>query len=304
MNFSQVLEVAIGLILVYYILGSIVSLITQGITESLETRGAALESYLQKLVGERVVDLTSLPQIKALQPIRFKSFFRFFQTETKKVEKIPASTLVDAFFDMSGLTGTNDLSAEQLTHLLNQLPPSEGQQAVLRWVQQGVTNINEIRNRANAYVSGILDQAAATFKARARAIVLLLSFLVSFALGVDSIQFAKNLWLNADLRAAAQAKAAAIVEQQGASADLGTMLSDLSQLSIRLGWWEVQQVPASSDIVGWIDFVLLKLAGLILTSVAVSQGSSFWYDLLKKLTNTSGGGGGGSEGGESSHPVG
>lgn len=305
MNFSQVLEVAIGLVLVYYLLGTVVSIITKGITESLETRGEALEEYLKKLAGERAVDLTNLPQIKALQPIRYRSFFSFFKTQAKKVEKIPASTLVDAFFDMSGLTGQDNLSGEQLTHLLNQLPPSEGQQAVLQWVQQGVTDLKDIRSRTTQYINGILDQAAATFKANARAIVILLSVVITFALGVDSIQFTKDLWNNAELRAAAQAKANAIVQQQGADVDLGTILSELGQLSLKLGWWKVQQVPPASDIAGWAEFILLKLAGLIITSIAVAQGSSFWYDLLKKVTTAGGGGkGGGSDGGEESQAAG
>lgn len=305
MNFSQVLEVAIGLVLVYYLLGTVVSIITKGINESLETRGAALEEYLKRLAGERVVDLTSLPQIKALQPIRYRSFFSFFKTQAKKVEKIPASTLVDAFFDMSGLTGQDHLSGEQLTHLLNQLPPSEGQQAVLHWVQQGVTDLKDIRSRTTQYINGILDQASATFKANARAIVILLSVVITFALGVDSIQFTKDLWNNAELRAAAQAKANAIVQQQGADVDLGTILNELGQLSLKLGWWNVQQVPPASDIAGWAEFILLKLAGLIITSIAVAQGSSFWYDLLKKMTTAGGGGkGGGSDGGEEGQAVG
>ncbi|HVN16876.1 MAG TPA: hypothetical protein VMT73_14130 [Anaerolineales bacterium] len=303
MPLSQVLEVAIGLIVVYYLLGSVVSMITKGITDSLETRGVALEEYLKKLVGERSVDLTNLPQIKALQPIRYKSVLSVFQTETKKVEKIPVSTLVDAFFDMTGLTGQNNLSGEQLIHLLNQLPASEGQQAVLQWVQQGVTDVKEIRGRATDYIGGILDQAAATFKANARAIVILLSIVVTFAFGVDSIQFAKDLWNNADLRAAAQAKADAIVQQQGAGADIGTIVNQLNEFSLRLGWWEVQQVPAFTDIPGWAEFISLKLAGLVLTAIAVSQGSSFWYDLLKKVTGN-GGGGVSSDGGDGGDAVG
>ena len=51
MTFSQVLEVAIGLMLIYYVLGSLVSLITQWINEAFETRGKSLERHLIKIVG-------------------------------------------------------------------------------------------------------------------------------------------------------------------------------------------------------------------------------------------------------------
>ena len=56
MSVPQVLEVIIGLILVYYILGSIISLITQWINEFFETRGKALERYLTKIVGDKKLD--------------------------------------------------------------------------------------------------------------------------------------------------------------------------------------------------------------------------------------------------------
>jgi hypothetical protein len=72
MSYSQVLEVAIGLVLVYYILGSIVSLITHLIIDLQETRGKVMEEYLRKIAGNKTADLTKLPQMKALQPIRYK----------------------------------------------------------------------------------------------------------------------------------------------------------------------------------------------------------------------------------------
>ena len=56
MSISQALEVVIGLIFVYYVLGSIVSLITQWINEAFETRGKSLERHLKKIVGDRHVD--------------------------------------------------------------------------------------------------------------------------------------------------------------------------------------------------------------------------------------------------------
>ena len=65
MSVPQVLEVAIGLILVFYILGAIVSLITQWINEFFETRGKALERYLVKIVGDKKIgDFISLPHCK------------------------------------------------------------------------------------------------------------------------------------------------------------------------------------------------------------------------------------------------
>jgi hypothetical protein len=291
MTIPQVLEVAIGLILVYYILGSIVSLITQWINESLETRGVALKRYLIKIAGDqKVEDLLSLPQMQSLRPIRYKSLLSVFKskTEPKMLEKVPVATLVDAYFDMVGLTAEKDnkeLSLVQLAELIDKLPDSDGKKAFIAWINQGVTNIADLRKRTNDYFCGLMDQAADTFKANARSFVIILSIAVTLLFGTDSIQLAQALWDNAELRAIAAAKADLVVAEEGSSASLDDLVKELGDLSIQIGWWQTERPPLGATPTDWTWFILLKVAGLVLTAIAVSQGSSFWYDLLKKLSS-------------------
>lgn len=288
MSISLVLEVAVGLIVIYYILGSVVSLITQWINEFFESRGRALEQYLIKLVGDKKIgDLKNLPQLRSLRPIRFKGPLSVFGsvTEPKMIEKIPVATLVDAYFDLAGLTAKKEMELLELAELVDRLPDSEGKQAFITWINQGVTSIAELRVRATSYFTGILEQAAATFRARARSFVIILSIGITILFGTDTIQLARNLWTNAELRAIAAAQANAVVAREGASADLSDLIDDLSQYSIKIGWWQTQQFPEGNNVGDWALFIFLKVLGLGVTAAAVSQGSSFWYDLLKKLTS-------------------
>jgi hypothetical protein len=288
MSISLVLEVVLGLILVYYILGSIISLITQWINEFFETRGNALERYLVKIVGEKKIgDLISLPQLQALRPIRYKNWFSVFGavTEPKKIEKIPVATLVDAVFDLSGLTAKKEMDLLQLADLIDKLPDSEGKRAFISWINQGVTNIEDLRKRTTAYFTGMMEQAAATFRANARSFVIILSIGVTVLFGTDSIQLAKTLWANAELRALAVAKAEAVAAQEGATASIDDLIQQLSDLTIKIGWWQTEHPAVGSTIMDWVLFIVLKILGLGLTVAAVSQGSSFWYDVLKKLTS-------------------
>jgi hypothetical protein len=300
MSISQVLEVAIGLIVVYYVLGSMVSLVTKWINEMFETRGIAVERYLKKIAGDKVIRLTNLPQMKALQPIRYKNWFSVFGavTEPKKIEKIPVTTLVDAYFDMVGLTANKALGTDELIALINKLPASEGKTAFINWINQGVTNIDDLRTRTTAYFTGMLDQAASTFKANARSFVIMLSIAVTLLFGTDSIQLARDLWANAELRAIAAAQADAVIAQEGVNADLTSLVKNLGAFSIKIGWWrQTENLPENPTTADWAIFVLLKFVGLCITAAAVSQGSSFWYDLLKKLTSP------GKSGGSSSDSV-
>ena len=222
-------------------------------------------------------------------------------TEAKKLEKVPVATLVDAYFDLAGLTANTELDATKLTELINKLPDSEGKQAFIQWLNQGVTGMEDLRKRTTAYFSGLMEQASATFRSNARSFVITLSILVTLLLGVDSIQVVRTLWLNAELRALAAAKAEMVVQQEGTDATITDLLQELSALTINIGWWRTE-LPTDADALGWLGFIVLKVLGLGLTAMAVSQGSSFWYDLLKKIASPSkgigGGGGGGGDTGE------
>jgi hypothetical protein len=288
MSVSQILEVAIGLIVIYYILGSIVSFTTKLINEFFESRGKALEQYLIKLVGDKKIgDLKNLPQMQALRPIRYKGFLSVFgsNTEPKMIEKIPVATLVDSFFDLAGLTAKKELSLLELAELVDKLPDSDGKKAFISWINQGVTNLADLRTRTTAYFNGILEQAAETFRARARSFVIILSIGITVLFGTDSIQLAKALWTNANLRAIAVAQADIVVAQGGTTADLSDIIDDLAKFSIKVGWWQTQQFPQSSNVLDWSSYIFLKILGLGITAAAVSQGASFWYDLLKKLSS-------------------
>lgn len=289
MSISQALEVVIGLIFVYYVLGSIVSLITQWINEAFETRGKSLERHLMKIVGDKHVgDFVKLPQLQALRPIRYKGALGFLTsaTEPKKLEKIPTSALVESYFDFVGLTASKEFQADELKELISAFPESEGKQAMLKWVGQGVTKIEDLRKRTTMYFSGVMEQSSATFRSNARSFVIILSILITFLLGTDSIQLAQTLWNNAGVRALAVAQAELVVRQDDAEARMDDLIQQLLDLNIvRIGWWQTELPPAGSSAVNWVVFVVLKFLGLGLTAAAISQGSSFWYDLLKKITS-------------------
>ncbi|MCC7117464.1 MAG: hypothetical protein IT310_02975 [Anaerolineales bacterium] len=290
MSFSQALDVAVGLIFIYYVLGSMVSLVTGWINEMLETRGVALEKYLIKIAGEHrdnkyLNDLIALPQLQALQPIRYKNLWSVFTAETKpkKIEKIPVGVLVDAYFDIAGLTANPSLPLIQLAELIDKLPDSEAKRAFMSWINQGVTNVNDLRARTTAYFTGLMEQAAAKFRANARSFVIMLSLAITVLFGTDSIQLARALWSSAELRAIAVAKADMVIKEEGVNVNLPDLIKELSDLSIKIGWWQTDHPAAGALPMEWVGYVLLKILGLGLTVVAVSQGASFWYDLLKKI---------------------
>jgi hypothetical protein len=288
MLIPQVLEVALGMALLYYLLGLVVSWICKIVMETFETRGRALEEYLKRIVGNKSLGpLISMPQIRSLAPVRYQSWLGVFSSDVKmvekKVEKIPVTNLVDAFFDLTQL----DIAAsgEELVNTINKLPPSEGKTELLRMINSGVTQSADLRAKMTQWFEGLMDQAAAKYKAYARQFVILFSLFITVFFGVDSIDLFKQLWANPDLRAIAAVKAQTYIEKNGYDADTTTLMADLEDLNIKIGWSSlVKNMPAPGQVLDFLKFWVLKALGLLITTVAVSQGSSFWYDVLHKLT--------------------
>jgi hypothetical protein len=288
MSISQVLEVALGLALVYYLMGLVVSWMSQFVMNTFETRGRTLEGYLKRIVGNKSLgQLVSMPQIRSLAPVRYQGwlgfFSRSFKLVEKRVEKIPVSNLLDAFFDLAQL----DLAAsgDELAETINKLPSSEGKTELLRLINSGVTQVADLRAKMALWFEGLMDQATEMFKALARRYVVLFALLLTLVLGVDSIDLFNQLWASPDMRAIASVKAQAYIDQYGYDADTGPLLADLEELTIRIGWSSVlKNAPPLDSFPDFAKFWLLKATGMLLTTMAVSQGAPFWYDVLRKMS--------------------
>ncbi|PWH12102.1 MAG: hypothetical protein DDG60_14980 [Anaerolineae bacterium] len=289
MSLSQVLEVALGLALTYYLMSMVVSWMCQFAMNTFETRGRTLENILRRIVGAKSLgQLLSMPQIRSLAPVRYQDwrsiFSRNVQLVEKRVERIPVSNLLDAFFDLAKL----DIAAnsEELIELINKLPPSEGKTELLRLVNSGISNVLELRAKMALWFEGLMQQASDMFTALARRYVLFFSLALTLLLGVDSIDLFRQLWATPDMRAIASVKAQAYIAQYGYDADTGPLLSDLEELTIHIGWSSaLKNAPPMSALGDFLWFWLLKLIGLLMTTIAVAQGAPFWYDLLRKMTS-------------------
>ena len=282
--FKQMLDVVLGLILIYFIISLASSSLSQLLMDTLEIRGKTLERYLHLIVGDKIIDLLALPQIKSLRPIRFRSWLGIFgaSIEPKKVENIPVPILVDAFLDLMDLADKKNQKAEDLSKVIHKMPESEGKRAMWLWVNQGIVNLDDLRSKLNVYFSGLLEQSAATANANARSFVITLSIVIVLLLGTDSILLAKQFFITPELRAIADAQLNAVISQNCGSLD--NLIKEVGALSVRIGWADtLRYLPIGADPLDWTQFIIYKIFGLAITVVFVSQGSGFWFDLLSKL---------------------
>ena len=303
-SLSQVLSVILALAVVYYVLGLVVSTITKYALEIMNTKGKCLEEFLKKNLVEGVdkakegffEKFKQTPQLNSLKPVRYVKKFGipvgFFSGKTEivnYVERIPSKNLVDAFFDLSGTCKKgNDKVQEVIGHLPDKLPGLDGNPVdftikteLKKLADNGFDDLDALRSKMETWFSGLMDQAAMEFKAQARRIVILLSLVVAFIFGVDSIELANLYWNNAALSATADAQANLIIgstnDENQKNADIQKLTAQLEEMkAINFKWYEAPTDPPA-------NWLFLKILGILITAFAVSQGTSFWYDLIKQI---------------------
>ncbi len=249
---SAILEVAVGLAFVYFLLAVIASHINEMIAGLLGWRASALGSGIRSMLPD--TDLADKvwqhPLITGLggKPGRAPSY-------------VPASTFTTALLDVIGA------SKEKWADL----PEGNSRDALMSLHQAAGSDQARLRAEIANWYDATMDRVSGIYKRQVMVLTLAVAAAITVLFGVDTIAIATTTWQDQGLRAALSAGA-----QAASPAGLEDTLNTLSAFDIPLGW-----VVLPQTVFGWF----LKVIGLILTTLAVSLGAPFWFDLLKRFTN-------------------
>jgi hypothetical protein len=276
MSLSTILDVAIGMVLIYYVLSLIVSYITSAIAKWTEMRAKNLEQVLRgRLRDPDTFDkFMNHPLVKNLQPMQ--SNWQGKVSEGK-VTDIPAHAFVSTLFDILAPETPDQDKLEQLRQAVTGMPEGEIKRSLVPLVGTTVTDIQTARQNVENWYNDIMQNVSNLYKQHARRIAIICALVVSIAVDADSLTIVKQLWDQPTLRAAATAKAEAYVKQapDPNQANVASYVSELEELKIPILW----TMPFPTTWQGWA----LKAFGWAITWLAIAQGSSFWYDVLRKI---------------------
>lgn len=179
------------------------------------------------------------------------------------------------------------LGYEQVRQAIGNLPPSELRRSLLVLVDSADRRLDAVHEALSNWFDSTMDRASEWYKRRTHWILLVLAALVSVGSNADTLEVAESLWRDSGLRqgivAAADGYIAAyqnqgITPQEQATTDpeaaLASLTDELSSFQLSLGW---QTAPVTAG--GWLK----KLLGLALTTLAVSLGAPFWFDVVNKV---------------------
>ena len=160
-------------------------------------------------------------------------------------------------------------------------------------------------DRVEGLFNDRMARAAGWYKRKMQVLSLILALAVSASFNADTLSIANELWKNSTLREQVVAAAQTYRDAQGApkgspaepdptkvsalATSLVTQSDALLNLGLPLGWQTKTQPPAASlccRVYQWF----LRLLGWLITTLAVSLGAAFWFDVLSKALQLRGSG--------------
>ena len=221
-NLPTLLDVAIGLIFVFFIFSLFVSGLVELINTFLEQRAKLLRRALNKLLTDGSDfglandffnhQLTKIKEEKFWgfrKPVNYLSADSFstvlIDLLTKEVDSVPL-----------GLTNPTQQTFEKIKQVLVQ-PGPQAIKELLRPILAKSDDFNTFKAELERWYNGYMEQVSGWFKRYAQGVVWIVSGLVAFALNVDTIYLADRLFNDNGLRERLVAEAIKTTQDKGKS---------------------------------------------------------------------------------------
>ena len=296
---SEILEVAIGLSLIYVLLASICSLLRERAEAILQTRAVDLERGIRELLsdpdGALAQKIYNHPLISGLFVGTYKPTDLKGTGDDKRMPRcsnlpsyIPTKQFVAALLDVVGGTSLADQRTAAAT-----IPNEALRNVVLHAIDAAAGDAARLRTNLETWFNNGMDRVSSWYKRRSQNVIMLLSLGVTLAVNANTLTIVERLSIDDSLRAV-------LVQQAGSTGAQGqAAISDpyhkLGELGLPLGWengWPgaspnpLVAAPQGGIADNWKNlwyWVLHPLIGLLLTAFAVSLGAPMWFDIMNRL---------------------
>jgi hypothetical protein len=264
---STVLEVAIGMAVLYLLLASFCTAANEWIARVMNARAATLEQALREL-------LSGQPGLAAGGAELVDEFYGHpliggLMKGGKHPSYLAARSFAGILMDLVTPEHPGTITFDQLEEGILKLPKGNLRRTLLALIQGVNRDLGAAQKAIEGWFNDAMERVSARYKRRTQMWTLVVASLITVAMNADTIHFAGRLWLEPALRSMAVAAAghATLAASDAAVAQLGQMI----------GWQGAQDW----SVVGWLERAL----GWLLTVGAVSLGAPFWFDTLNRFVN-------------------
>jgi hypothetical protein len=282
---SQVLEVVIGLTLIYLVLSIGCSGIKEIIAAMFSLRAKTLEKGVRSMLKNGPNDYAALlfghPLIQATAP------------EGQKPSYISARMFASALFDVVAPSDpAQPRTIQSLRAGVSQIPDAKLRATLLNMIDSAGGDVDAARLKVEHWFDDTMARVSGWYKRMAQKIIFVAGLILCAAVNADTLMLVKELWSDQALRSAMVAQAGQraqstspsdYVNQDGPS-QLQRVAGEIREANAPpIGWSR-----DSKDIRIWPDTAgrqALKVLGILLSSFALVMGAPFWFDMLNNVIN-------------------
>lgn len=290
---SQILEVVIGLTLIYLVLSIGCSGVKEVIANLFSLRSKTLENAIRNMLRAGPNDYATKffqhPLIAATAP------------EGQKPSYISSRLFAAALFDVFVPPDpAQPHSLQSLRAGVSQIADEKLRGTLLNIVNSAGGDLDKARKGAENWFNDTMDRISGWYKRMAQKIILVAAVLLCCAVNADTLMIVKELWSDQALRSAVVASAERKVQlgKPSQTDSSGAWVPSTGDQSVSLQQVAGEIREANAPPVGWRCAAgdiralpnsplawFLKVLGILLSSFAVSMGAPFWFDMLNNIVN-------------------
>ena len=299
----EVLDVGLGVVFLYLILSLVCTSATEIVAGVTHLRAKTLVEEIRNLLRDPKIEKEFFehPMIKSLN------------IRGRNLTYIPAQTfrwvLTSIIVGIGGPKGVKEIRAAVERRVQGN---PELKNMLLTLIGEAGKDIEQLDSNIEIWFNNAMERVTGWYKSKSQVITFCIALIVTMASNGDTIAITNTLANNQALRQALVAQAEEYAKREssndavqlrtaltqvgdsgsgyksGIAASLSVLdsltrpgtrikqnIGELDQLGVPLGW---RETPA-----GWEW--LTKITGLLLTTLALTLGAPFWFDILKKVVN-------------------
>lgn len=256
-----VLDIVIGMAYVYFFFSVLAAGLNEWYARVVRRRSKVLQSAITRLLSSRHTPTNSrgAPQKQSLtlaEKFHKHPLIVGLADRDEYPSYIPASTFGLVLIDLAIDAASISIDRPRVVNGLRKDLAAD-EKRVIEALISGESNIQVVQARIEKWFSDAGDRISGQYKRATYKSLLLISLLVSFACGVDTIAIVKRLYTDPVQRA--------IILDQARN---------------------VRTDPVPPEIpIGWKQASDLWFLGIPLTSLALTFGSPFWFEFLNRFVN-------------------
>jgi len=284
------LDVLVGLFFLYFLLSIVCSSVQEFIAQVLNLRAKTLEDGVRNLTGDDALTdrFFRHPRLKSLSKPR-GWIRRAGRGPSYIPSRVFAVTLMDTLFP-------EEHGRDVIAHARQAIDDENVPARVRTLLRDALDHAGDRRDRFTAALERSfdegMDRVSGWYKRRTQITLIVIAVIVTLLANADALQVGRALWNDDAVRASVVAQAQQAVNKGQATPDVGRgasdtaetlseQVSDVKSLGLPLGWSTDSKDPRWFDS-GW--GAAGKVLGLIATTLALTLGAPFWFDLLGRVS--------------------